>query len=126
MAFGSTNDYSLSTPLTDESDGVEYAPLSQGYTDGFDPVQDVTIVWGDAAPGSTGCVFYQVVVNDDVPAGTTIVDGFTIHTETSDGTPYPLESAGGLPSSTVAQIFSVTISPEVQYGSATPGDSLSY
>jgi len=111
MGIYPSNDYGNANPLTDIDDGVEYPPLTEGDYDMTNTGQ-ITVVWGDAAPGESGCIFYQVVVNDDVEEGTEITADVTVEFENLEGTPYPDGNyTSGV--STVDQVYDVSVTDDL-------------
>lgn len=123
MAVYSTDDYANASPLTDPDDGVEYPPLTEGDFNVTNAGQ-VTIVWGDAAPGESGCVFYQVVVDEDTPEGTVIEADVTVGFDNSEGTPYPSGNYTSTPA-VVQQVYAVSSTGDEVYF-ADPSDDVLY
>lgn len=113
-------DYSSATPVTDsgsDADGADYNVTNAG---------QITVVWGDAAPGAAGCVFYQVQVNANVTVGTMISN--TVSFTFADASPVSytqhLSETGG--SAYVAQWYDVTASASYYNNSGDPSDYVTF
>ncbi|MFA6793145.1 MAG: hypothetical protein WCS29_04595, partial [Candidatus Neomarinimicrobiota bacterium] len=86
----------------------------------------VTFHWGDAGPGASGYLYYQAVVNDDVPAGTLIANSATVNFNNAAGTPQSPVSANATGATlTVAQFYAVLVGVDKTL-SADPGDDIFY
>ena len=86
----------------------------------------VTFHWGDAAPGASGYLYYQAVVNDDVPAGTVISNSAIVNFNNAAGTPQSPVSANATGATlTVAQFYLVQVGIDKSV-SADPGDEVFY
>ncbi len=123
MAFYTSNDYPNSNPLTDADDGVEY-PVEFAGDFNVTNANSATFFLGDIAPQEEYCVFYQVVVNDGVPEGTTIPVDVTVETENPEGSPLPPEEITGGPM-VVGQVYGVTAGDD-DLAFADPGDEVTY
>lgn len=86
----------------------------------------VTFHWGDAGPGASGYLYYQAVVNDDVPAGTIINNSASIAYNNEAGTPQSSFNANATGATlTVAQFYAVLVGVDKTV-SADPGDEIFY
>jgi uncharacterized repeat protein (TIGR01451 family) len=86
----------------------------------------VTFTWGDAPPGESGYLYFQVVVNDNVPVGTVIPTSATVTYNNAEDTPQsPVSAAAGGATLTVAQLYSVTVGPNKSLV-GNPGDVVYY
>jgi uncharacterized repeat protein (TIGR01451 family) len=85
----------------------------------------VTIIWGDAPQGASGCVYYQVRVNDNVPVGTPIIPQAWVDTENQVGDPYPtIDLDGTNAQAIVAAKYAIDLASTVTSGSGDPGDQV--
>ncbi len=86
----------------------------------------VTFTWGDAPQGASGTLYYQAVVNDDVPVGTVITNSATVTFNNVAGTPQSPVSANATGATlTVAQLYSVTVGADKSV-IGDPGDIVLY
>ncbi len=86
----------------------------------------VTFTWGDAPQGASGTLYYQAVVNDDVPAGTQINNSATVTYSNEEGTEQqPVSAAAGGATLTVAQLYDVLVGAD-KTTSGDPGDEVFY
>lgn len=123
LGYYPTDEFANANPLTDADDGVEYPPATEGDFN-VTNADLVTVVWGDAAPMDEGCVFYQVVVVDGTPAGTTIQPEVDVTFENGEGTPYPPGTYHGDPS--IVDQFAGVEAGDDDTAVADPGDEVTY
>lgn len=108
------------TSLTDAAD------LIDGGDFGFTAADSVTIIWGDAPEFATGCVYYSVVVDADVPVGTEITNEAFVDYVNPDTVAYPTIRANGPGASAfVSQSYDVVVVPD-QASFHDPGDEATY
>jgi uncharacterized repeat protein (TIGR01451 family) len=141
--YGENNGTATSKNVTITSPiatNMEYVPgsmmiMSESMTDAADgdsadydvsTANAVTFHWGDAGPGASGSLYYQAVVIDDVPAGTTINNSATVEYKNEAGTPQNTVSASANGARlTVAQFYEVEVGVDKSV-SADPGDEVFY
>ncbi len=119
MRFGPIGvTYETAAALTDTSDG------DPGYFNNALSPKQIELTRGDVAPGEGGVLFFQVRVDDDVPAGTEIINTGTATYQLVEGeTTYTTNSNES--SITVDSDASVLLDPD-QATSGNPGDQIVY
>ena len=119
FGVGAGTSYGTATPQTDTNDAD---PADFGVTAG----NTVTFAWGDSPAAQQGSIYFQVVVNDGVAAGTGISNvASALYSGTSGGASLPaINSTAG--TVTVATKAIITLSSTALALTGDSGDSLKY
>jgi len=118
-SIGGTYDTAIQmTDTNTDGDGADFNLTAAGA---------VTVVWGDAPPlpdpSGSGIVYFQVSVNPDVSAGTTISNVATVDYEIGGNAQTPLNSTTA--AFQVEALAGVLVDPD-RTGTSDPGDQLVY
>ena len=104
IKIGSSTDYASGTVQTDADDVDDESDF------GVTALNTITVGTDDVAGGATICVMYQVVINDDIPVGTEIVNNVEVVYENAAGVTYPpITGGGGGGTVIVGQSYSVLL-----------------
>ena len=119
IRIGTSSDYASGTVQTDADDVNDDADFN------VTALNTVTVGLSDITAGGTICLMYQVVINEDVPVGTDIVNEVEVDYENDAGVPYPgiTGSGGGGGSIIVAQSYGVIMGADAT-ALANPGEDV--